>query len=131
MRSTSAVPRVISQLENIFRMHHPTRNNYCKNSQNITFKCSFKQCRSLKFLNKDNKLILLFSYVQKRSFQMCTCVLIYTKYYPLIIVLTATRNTNTYVFCFSIHHTLFIDTNFRTPYTKIYLLISSIGVKIV
>ena len=29
MRSTSAVPRVISQLENIFRMHHPTRNNYC------------------------------------------------------------------------------------------------------
>ena len=42
-----------------------------KNSQNITFKCSFKQCRSLKFLNKDNKLILLFSYVQKRSFQMC------------------------------------------------------------
>ena len=37
----------------------------------MTFKCSFKQCRSLKFLNKDNKLILLFSYVQKRSFQMC------------------------------------------------------------
>jgi hypothetical protein len=37
-----------------------------KKSQNITFKCSFKQCRSLKFLNKDNKLILLFSYVQKR-----------------------------------------------------------------
>ena len=33
--------------------------------------CSFKQCRSLKFLNKNNKLILLFSYVQKRSFQMC------------------------------------------------------------
>jgi hypothetical protein len=29
MRSTSAVPRVISQLEDIFRMHHPTRNNYC------------------------------------------------------------------------------------------------------
>jgi hypothetical protein len=29
MRSTSAVPRVISQLENIVRMHHPTRNNYC------------------------------------------------------------------------------------------------------
>ena len=42
-----------------------------KNSQNITFKCSFKQCRSLKFLNKDNKLILFFSYVQKRSFQIC------------------------------------------------------------
>ena len=29
MRSTSAVPRVISQLEDIFRMHHPTKNNYC------------------------------------------------------------------------------------------------------
>ena len=29
MRSTSAVPLVISQLEDIFRMHHPTRNNYC------------------------------------------------------------------------------------------------------
>jgi hypothetical protein len=29
MRSTSAVPRVISQLEDIFRMHHPTRINYC------------------------------------------------------------------------------------------------------
>jgi hypothetical protein len=35
-----------------------------KISQNITFKCSFKQCRSLKFLNKDNKLILLFSYAE-------------------------------------------------------------------
>ena len=29
VRSTSAVSRVISQLEDIFRMHHPTRNNYC------------------------------------------------------------------------------------------------------
>ena len=29
MRSTSAVPRVISQLEDIFRIHHPRRNNYC------------------------------------------------------------------------------------------------------
>ena len=29
MRSTSAFHRVISQLEDIFRMHHPTRNNYC------------------------------------------------------------------------------------------------------
>ena len=29
MRSTSGVPRVISQLEDIFRMHHPTKNNYC------------------------------------------------------------------------------------------------------
>ena len=29
MRSTSVVPRVVSQLEDIFRMHHPTRNNYC------------------------------------------------------------------------------------------------------
>jgi hypothetical protein len=28
MRSTSAVSRVISQLEDIFRMHHPTRNSY-------------------------------------------------------------------------------------------------------
>jgi hypothetical protein len=41
------------------------------NSHNITYKCSFKQCRSLKLLNKDNKFILLFSYVKKRSFQMC------------------------------------------------------------
>ena len=41
------------------------------NSHNITYKCSFKQCRSLKLLNKDNKLIVLFSYVKKRSFQMC------------------------------------------------------------
>ena len=29
MRSTSAVPRLISELEDIFRKHHPTRNNYC------------------------------------------------------------------------------------------------------
>ena len=29
MRSTSVVPGVVSQLEDIFRMHHPTRNNYC------------------------------------------------------------------------------------------------------
>ena len=29
MRSTGAVSRVISQLEDIFRMHHTTRNNYC------------------------------------------------------------------------------------------------------
>jgi hypothetical protein len=28
MRSTSAVSCVISQLEDIFRMHHPTRNSY-------------------------------------------------------------------------------------------------------
>ena len=57
--------------DNVFR--HDANLKKIKRWENfrITQVYTLKQCRSLKFLNKDNKFILLFSYVKKRSFQMC------------------------------------------------------------
>jgi hypothetical protein len=57
--------------DNVFR--HDAYLKKIKRWENsrVTQVYTLKQCRSLKFLNKDNKFVLLFSYVKKRSFQMC------------------------------------------------------------
>jgi hypothetical protein len=57
--------------DNVFR--RDANLNKIKRWENsrVTQVYTLKQCRSLKFLNKDNEFILLFSYVKKRSFQMC------------------------------------------------------------